>query len=340
MKQTHTTTRTWTDELRAHEAHIRRAPSAHNTQPWTLRHHRDEAVVGWDPARELPAGDPTRRDLYLSLGAFIETALIVATDAGLAVRAEIGVDTDRRTVARLLPADRPYDTPYTTRTVEARGCHRGAYDPGRLTTRVLDQVAAQLNHTGLMELAARELLRQSRRADTWMWTTPPVVRELGHWLRLGDRRAEDGLTAPALALTRLEALGLRAALRAYRPLGGLGLPGVLARSQSALLDYDGSVLVLTGQPAGPEEMIDAGRDLVRTWYALTELGYAVHPLSQLIDCPRTAETLHRRVGARPLAVFRAGRPAGPVHRSARIAVDTPALRPVRRPSPPSAPTAP
>ncbi|MQY12641.1 hypothetical protein SRB5_27770 [Streptomyces sp. RB5] len=330
-----------TRELLALEDHIRRAPSAHNTQPWTLRPGSGGgAVVGWDPARELPAGDPTRRDLYLSLGAFVETALVVAADAGIPLRAEVRVDAGRHIAARLLPADRPYETPYTTRTVEARTTHRGAYAPGRLSTRTLDRLADGLTHTGLMELAARELRRHTTRADTWLWRTPAVVRELTRWLRLGRRPAPDGLTAAALGLTRPQALGLRTALAAYGPLRRLGLPALLARGQGDIPDHDGSVLVLTGRPGTPEDMIDAGRDLVRMWYALTDLGLAVHPLSQLIDCPHTAAALTRRVGARPLAVLRAGRPAGPVHRSARIPVDRPALRPVRHPSPATAPTAP
>ncbi|WP_405064916.1 hypothetical protein OG558_23505 [Kribbella sp. NBC_01510] len=45
------------------------APSVHNTQPWKFR-FRDRVVeVHRDPARELPAEDPDRRMLYLSLGA-------------------------------------------------------------------------------------------------------------------------------------------------------------------------------------------------------------------------------------------------------------------------------
>jgi hypothetical protein len=54
--------------LRALEPDFWRAPSAHNTQPWVLRYHDTSAEIGWDPACTLPAGDPTGRDLRLSLG--------------------------------------------------------------------------------------------------------------------------------------------------------------------------------------------------------------------------------------------------------------------------------
>jgi hypothetical protein len=56
---------------------------------------------------------------------------------------------------------------------------------------------------------------------------------------------------------------------------------------------------------------------MRTWLALARWGLAVHPLSQLIDCPATAARLESRVSARPLAVFRVGHPLHEPIRSAR-----------------------
>ncbi|MEU3461310.1 hypothetical protein ABZ721_15355 [Streptomyces sp. NPDC006733] len=332
----------WTAVLREREELCRRAPSAHNTQPWVLRYDNDAVEVGWDPARELPDGDPGRRDLFLSLGAFVETCLIVAADAGLAIRAEITVDEERRTAARLLPAPELYATPFSARTVELRGCARGGHTGGRLTAADLDAAQAGLEGTRLVEVPARELAGLAVRADRWLFGTPPVVRELRTWLRLSrshPRYAADGLTYEALDMSRAEALGLRMVLApaVYGVLRRLGLARLLAGSQSGLLRYEGSVLVLTtaagadtsatGTPATgttttPAALVRAGQELVRVWYALAERGIAVHPLSQLLDCPLTEQELARRLGGRerPLAVFRAGRPTGPSVRSARIAV--------------------
>jgi hypothetical protein len=78
------------------------------------------------------------------------------------------------------------------------------------------------------------------------------------------------------------------------------------------------VLVLVGLPG--ESRVDAGRRLQRIWLALARRGLAVHPLSQLLDCPVTAARVAERVGAEPLAVFRAGRPVAEPVRSARLPV--------------------
>ncbi|MDF9814351.1 hypothetical protein [Streptomyces sp. SPB162] len=344
----------WTAVLREREELCRRAPSAHNTQPWALRYDNDAVEVGWDPARELPDGDPGRRDLFLSLGAFVETCLIVAADAGLAIRAEITVDEERRTAARLLPAPDLYVTPFDARTVELRGCARGAHTGGRLTAADLGAARAGLEGTGLTEMPARRLAGLAVRADRWLFGTPPVVRELRTWLRLSrnhPRYGADGLTYESLAMSRAEAAGLRAVLvpGVHGVLRRLGLARLLAASQSGLLRYEGSVLVLTttagtDEPGtgGPGAVVRAGQELVRAWYALAERGIAVHPLSQILDCPRTEQELARRLGGRerPLAVFRAGRPTGPPIRSARVGVTAKRSRPDSAPRVPRRGTTP
>jgi hypothetical protein len=299
----------WVDELRAHEAAYRRAPSAHNTQPWTLAYRAGEIVIGVDPARSLPASDPGGRDLALGLGAFAETCLIVAADLGLAVACDL---TDPHRI-RLVPAADRYATAFTMSEVEGRRVARGRYASGTIGPSVLAEL-----EPGIVHVPSRELAGELTVADRWMFGTPPVTAELRAWLRLDPRDPRyrhDGLTDRALGLSRVEARLLRAALRAYPVTRRLGLPALLAAGGRGLLRYDGSVLVLTGRD---EDLRYAGRRLLRTWLTLARHGLAVHPLSQLIDCPVTAERLAVRVGAPPLAVFRVGRPLTEPVRSARL----------------------
>jgi len=173
------------------------------------------------------------------------------------------------------------------------------------------------------------------RADRWLFGTPAVVDELRAWLRLTPRHPRyriDGLTDQALALSRVEAVALRAALspQAYRVGRRLGVPALLAAGSRGLLRYDGSVAVLVGHVTTPEDLIGYGRAQLRIWLALTELDLCVHPLSQLLDCATTAQQVHTLLGLRPhesaLAIFRSGRPRAEPIRSARIAA-TPDSRP-------------
>jgi hypothetical protein len=308
---------TWVEELRGREAVFRRAPSAHNTQPWLLSYAADEVRIGVDPARSLPVSDPTGRDLELGLGALVESCLVVAADAGLAVDAV----SDGPRAVRLVAADAVYRTVFTAADLDGRRVARGAYVPGPVPQDVLADL-----EPGLVHLSARELAADLAAADRWMFGTPGSVDELREWLRLRPghpRYDRDGLTDRALALSRVEARLLDAALRSLAVTRRLGVPALLAASGRGLLRSDGSVLVLTG-PAG-EDRVAAGRRLLRTWLVLARHGLAVHPLSQLLDCPATADRVRQRVRpgggeGEPLAVFRAGRPRTEPVRSARLPV--------------------
>ncbi|WLS44679.1 hypothetical protein Q3V37_25340 [Micromonospora profundi] len=294
----------WVQQLRANEAICNRAPSAHNTQPWRPEYHADRIVIDVDAARSLPDSDPTGRDLALGIGAFVETCLIVSAELGLSVAAAPG--------PQLIPAANRYRTPFTIADVEARRVARGPYEPGYVDADVIADL-----EPGIAHVPTRDLAPDLEVADRWMFGTPPVAVELRDWLRLSPRHPRyhlDGLTDRALALSRSEAWALSAALRAYRVTRRLGLAALLAASGRGLLRYDGSVLVLL---ADGDDRIAAGRRLLRTWLTLARHGLAVHPLSQLLDCPATAARLAERVGGQPLAVFRVGHPLAEPVRSAR-----------------------
>jgi hypothetical protein len=299
---------TWVAEFRELEPVVQRAPSAHNTQPWTLTYGAGHVDIGWDPAAALPVADPTRRDLFLGLGAFVETCLIAAADTGLTIAAD-GL--------RLVGAPARYDTPFTVTDIEERRCARGRYEPGPLPPVTLEP--------GVVRVDAGAVAPLLRRADRWMFGSAPVTAELREWLRLTPRHPRydrDGLTDRALALSTVEATGLRMAVsRPVHAVGRrLGLPALLAAAST----LDGTVFVLTG-----DDPVDAGRRLMRTWLALGREGVAVHPLSQLLDCPHTARAVAAMVDGTPLAIFRAGRPVTPPPRSARLPAPRAAAGPSR-----------
>ena len=91
--------RSWIEDLHAAHETWGRAPSAHNTQPGIVRPDGDSVVIDWDPARELVIADPTRRDLWLSLGALAECLVIAAGDLGHTLGVDWQVDARRHRAA-------------------------------------------------------------------------------------------------------------------------------------------------------------------------------------------------------------------------------------------------
>lgn len=299
-----------------------RAPSAHNTQPWLLDYGADRIELCFDPERELPVGDPTRRDLLLSLGAFVEAVLIVAAEAGVPLAFESSVDFELRRVGAFVPGDRPYETSFTAEDLERRRTSRLRYEPSRLGE---DDVAAAHAALGpgaaLRELDARDVVDLFVAADRRFYETPAVVEELRSWLRLSRRHPrydQDGLSYECLGLPRLGAavLGLLLRPRVYPLVRAARGHRLFTAATKSVLAREGSVLVLTGEAHDPAQVLAQGRALLRVWLALARRGLHTHPLSQILDDERTKRKLWERVGEEPFAVFRAGRSEPPA-RSAR-----------------------
>ena len=311
------------DAFRRLEPLCWRAPSAHNTQPWRLRYEPGAIRVGWDPAHTLPAGDPTGRDLRLSLGAFVETCLIVAADADLHL--EYVAEHDDRWVGRLQPTRHRYRTPFRTTDVWDRRTDRGRFvggpEPDALAA--VDRVARQAGGSVRVVPHAGRLGALLRAADRHLYADPAITTELRRWLRLDPAHPHyhaDGLTDRCLALSPPAAMGLRAALAAYPVLRPLGLPRLLAVADDPLA-RGGTVLALVA-PISLDQagQVEFGRVLLRCWLTLHAAGLATHPLSQLIDVVATRTALGTLLDVAPdrlLHVARVGRPTRPAPRSAR-----------------------
>ena len=161
-------------ELEPLEPQFWRAPSAHNTQPWRLTYASDRVELDYDPQRTLPAGDPTQRDLLLSLGAFVETVLIVAERAGISLEFASDIRPGRDRVGVFTSSPASYESPFTPEDVARRQTSRLPYRHGRLTP---DELAdgAQPDLRG--RRAARGRDARARRASRD--GRPPPLRVAG-----------------------------------------------------------------------------------------------------------------------------------------------------------------
>lgn len=295
-----------------------RAPSAHNTQPWTVTSSVAQEI-GWNDDSTLGPSDPAGRDHRLSLGAFVETCLILCTAQGRGAEFLPAYDAEQRRVGYLVGTSTAYRTEFSAADVRARHTWRGTWQTGGPDIDLLARLhrTARLGGARLARVPCADARGLLVDASRWFFNDPDIVEELRVWSRLNpqhSRYLQDGLRDKALGLSGPEAAGLRAAIHpAVQHLGHrVGLPAILAGAQGKAFDGAGSVLVLLGPSGvGAAGEIDLGRTMLRLWLELTRHGFAAHPQSHIIDCPDTSERLADLVGAadeRVLWVARVGRP--------------------------------
>ncbi|QWT24182.1 hypothetical protein KPL76_01750 [Subtercola sp. PAMC28395] len=297
-----------------------RAPSAHNTQPWSARIVSETSVeVSVVPSRTLPAGDPSFRDVVLALGAWVESFAIGASELGFGVSVEALPALERLeelpVVGRADPSSpvlrvslEPHRAGVPGAPVEARsfsaddvrqrGVFRGrlaghpeTWDdlvdvdlPPWLTVRRLDDRAmAYLSRLGIAFTASR----------------PSVAKELLSWLRLDPKHPRyrlDGMTDVMLGMPR--------------PLARLAAPATRRRH---LRD---PMLAVAGVIGGASESLERARSLRPLDLSLAERSpdspthlvlVANARLAVLDDAPRVTAAMDSSIGIAEPDVLDAGR---------------------------------
>jgi hypothetical protein len=322
----------------------RRAPSAHNTQPWHVEVSGLHVRVHVDRSRHLAHGDPMERDLGVALGAFSEALRLAAAAEGIALRgvpgAEAGEGTDVFATFRFDGAPDAADREFARDAcgwIEARVCSRLPYGPRMFTDTqrtALEAVAArhglQLHVAGQGSRDAERwttLLRSSVR-ETWM--DPRATAELGKWLRFRTRPGDDGpspdgLHVRCMGLARGDAAALFAAAqpRLWRSLEAMLLSspaaGALADEELRLV-REAPQLCLVTRAAGASSA-ESGAGLLHLWITFARLGLSLHPYSALLDRRGWEVATSLGVDTRQLVFFcRAGTSVAPAVRSGRRAV--------------------
>ncbi len=308
--------------LREREWLARRAPSAHNTQPWLLHYQADAIRLDFDPRRHLVQSDPGHRDLLLSLGTFVESLLIVASDAGLGLAFEAAIDLERHRIGWFRRSEDLYPTAFVPQDLLRRRTSRLPLTSPKLAPAAREALHSQLRAAERLDLLRGEEVRDLLGpADRHMLDEPGIAAELRQWLRhdgdapdamAADSTAADGLSSACLSLSALEGRVLAALLSppVHPWFRRLHLAALLNALTPRLVHEDSTLLALRARGREPADVLEAGRSLMRLWLELGRMGLYVQPLSQILDFPETQARLAERlrVGADEhlLCLFRTG----------------------------------
>jgi hypothetical protein len=273
----------------------RLAPSKHNAQPWRFVVRGGVLEVWSDELRRLPATDPAGRELAISCGAAVQTAVVaagalgvalkvsVATDAGgpLAWLREAGVriptDHDRALLAAVTRrrTDRgPLDMSVLDSTLpfrlqdlaEAHGC----------TLRLVSSPGDRSGLARAVELAHHQLLRN-----------PDYEAELAEWVRSPIDLRRDGVPADA---TR----GPGSSNAAEFVQRDFGLPGVAATHDRDEPDAP-LVAILCSRTDGVTDWVQSGRALMDVLLEATVAGASASYINQPVELQQTRDLLRTQL---------------------------------------------
>ncbi|PCI64733.1 MAG: twin-arginine translocation pathway signal protein [Kordiimonadales bacterium] len=286
------------------------SPNPHNRQPWLVQLIGDDALdLYCDLDRRLPETDPFDRQITVGLGCFSELFRMAAAEAGYKATivpfpdGEPSPRLDSRRVARIrlvkeiVKKDQLFDAVFDRRSVKE------PFDISKpIASTLLADLVSGERHGGTVDMGVitglRELSWNAHEVET---LTPRTMQESVDLMRFGKTEIEanpDGIDfgGPAFELMNVTGLMTRE---------NVGDPASTSFKQGMKI-YDemlhsamGYVWITSAGNTRTQQLI-AGRDWVRLNLRATQLGLAVHPLSQALqeysEMDELYAALHKSLG--------------------------------------------
>lgn len=269
------------------------APNPHNRQPWLIElMGENEAVVSCDLNKRLPITDPFDRQITIGFGTFLEVARIAAAERGIAIEAELFPEReaqprlDARPVARLkfgsagsATADPLFDA------IVHRRSNKEVYDTSRQVEPSLLASMLESGGEGTADSARIDPIRDEiLRSINAELTTREAYMESVDLMRIGHQEVAANPDGIDLSGPMIEA-GLFAGQISREQLADMNSSAYQIGLDQSNETY-GSVpaLIWIKTPSNTRaDQIEAGRQYVRANLRATQLGLAMHPMSQSLQ---------------------------------------------------------
>ncbi|MFG3555383.1 Acg family FMN-binding oxidoreductase [Micromonospora sp. NPDC047557] len=294
-----------TAQLRAAAADAVRAPSLHNTQPWRLRLRDGGIEVLADPARRLPATDPSGWGVRIACGAALFNLRVALAVAGVPARVRLRPDpAEPDLLARLVPDIPRRPTPAEQSlhaAIPRRFSNRLPFWPDPVPSDARWRIGEAARAEGcwlefLIGVSAVTAFGEIARSAHRVLERDPAYRaERERWLR--HERAPDGVPAAAGGPQ-------------HEPQDVLPTRGFGGRDRAPGRDFEPEPLVGVLGSVGNTavDQVVAGQALQRVLLTATDSGLSVSMLSQPIEVPTAREQLRVSLGrfGAPQMVLRIG----------------------------------
>jgi nitroreductase len=300
-----------------------RAPSIHNTQPWSFTVTGDRLAVRTDPSRALRTLDRSGRQRVISCGVAVEFALLALRADGAEVAVELLPDPADGELLATLTVTGSGEPTAEDRALGAAIAHRhterSPFLAKAVPTEVVDRLQrAAATHSvwlkpvsGTDEEVATAFLVS--RAEEMEQREPEYLAELQQWVRT-DPAAVDGIPVAAVPEEDPAARPSNWLVRDF-------VAGSRPGDRSPFLDpadphappppVERPVVVLMGTDNDDGlAWLTAGRALGQVLLRATDAGLAASPLTQALDWPATRTQLRSRLSliGHPQMLLRLGYP--------------------------------
>ena len=270
------------------------APNPHNLQPWMVDLSETDTVVLYrDPNRGLPHTDPFSRQITIGLGCFLEQMKIAATQTGHKTDLDLFPEGENGPVAIARFSTPATPDPLAIQILDRRSCK----EPYQMTVIEQSKLEALKAYANMVTEAKMvdSLHRLTWEAFQVEMATPRTLQESANLMRIGKQEinaSPDGIDIGGPMLETMMLLGILRREAIMDP-GSEATKSFLSSYKNMLMSTP-AYAVITSRKNDRLSQIAAGAAWLRLNLKTTELGLALHPVSQALQEYDEMEILYNR----------------------------------------------
>lgn len=259
------------------------APNPHNLQPWMVDLSQADTVVLYrDPDRGLPHTDPFSRQIKIGLGCFLEQMKIAATQTGHIVDLDLFPEGENGPVAIARFSAATTLDPLAAQIIDRRSC-KEAFEMSAIEAGKLDALKTYADIVAEPEVVDKLQLLTWDAFQVEM-AIPRTFQESVDLMRIGKQEinaSPDGIDIGGPMLETLMLMGILS--RETLTDGDSEATRSFLSSCKEMLMSTPAYAVITSAKNDRLSQIAAGAAWLRLNLKTTELGLALHPVSQALQ---------------------------------------------------------
>lgn len=269
------------------------AGSSHNSQPWKTVVYRDDSILVYAcTSRTLPVVDKTKRELYISIGAFIENLTIAADCYGF------------QTTTRIYPASGNNEEPvacvklsrsctkldgFSLTDIEMRTTLRVPFNTDPINApdweKLVCHDTSDIHFIPAETTEGMLLAKREYEAYALQSHNEKASDELAGWIRFSDKDVKekrDGLTTAGMAI---KGLGRFIVKTFFKPEDSKKESFVSKGIEKTKREVEncGGWIIITRRNNDIEDWLMAGRLYERVNLSCRKLNIGFHPMNQIIE---------------------------------------------------------
>ncbi|MDP4202193.1 MAG: hypothetical protein Q8861_05825 [Bacteroidota bacterium] len=278
------------------------AGSSHNTQPWKVEVLGDREIrVFADTTRALNVIDPKKRELYISLGAFIENLDLAAGALGYAMEVQVLSRSERTACVAVVALERVRPSGFDLHSLVVRRTLRIPFHAADIREEEVKRILADDRQTSFFAASTAEgrfIAKQTLSAYRQQSMNRPAQSEFARWVRFSDRDVhlrQDGITTAGMQINGIKGFVVR---NFFKPVDAEKKQFVQAGIQKTEKQVGncGGWLVLTSPDNSVASWIDIGRRYERMNIICTSLHIGFQPMNQIVEEQNFLENVQHEIG--------------------------------------------